>query len=211
MSYTKGKVSRVSIKEPKEGQYGKFAKYGIEVNGEWYNGLCNEDKKSGKIEVKDATYNKIEEGTEVEFMFEKDQYGNQIDKKTLKVIGSAAPKEKVATLPQSGVKSDKQTSSFLWISCLMSSIKTSQELTLLKEGEEVKLSTKNVIDIANIYFEKATSMSSEIHATMWIPCLDCAILSAKGHVFEVVGDAANYISEQMIKMADVFLQKAKEK
>jgi len=46
---------------------------------------------------------------------------------------------------------------------------------------------------------------------MWIPCLDCAILSAKGHVFEVVGDAANYISEQMIKMADVFLQKAKEK
>jgi hypothetical protein len=95
MSYYKGVVSRVHIGqpvEPKNPDWGKSAKFGLEIDGKWHNGFCSEDKRTGAFAVKDKNYKVITEGTEVEFMTTEKNGFENIDKKTMQVI-SGAPQQ----------------------------------------------------------------------------------------------------------------------
>lgn len=70
MQIIKGVVQQISVKEPREGQHGKFAAYGIKINDAWYNGLCNEDKQTGALTVKCKQHQEVRNGMEVQFIIE---------------------------------------------------------------------------------------------------------------------------------------------
>jgi hypothetical protein len=89
MGYVKGKVNRISVKEAKEGQYGKYASYGLEIDGTWHNGLCNEDKQTGAFIIKDKDYAEVKEGSEIEFMTEEKNGYTSINRKTMTVLNKA--------------------------------------------------------------------------------------------------------------------------
>lgn len=94
MGYIKGFVTKVYVgdpQEPKQEGWSKSAKFGLQIDGKWWNGYVNQDKQSGAFTVKDKDYAVVSEGSEVEFMTTtnvKDgrEYEN-MDKKTLKVTG----------------------------------------------------------------------------------------------------------------------------
>ena len=87
MSYKKGKVQSILVKETREGKFGKFANYALKIDDAYYNGIASEH--NGAIKVQDSAYALITEGSEVEFMFATNDKGyNDIDKKTLKVLGA---------------------------------------------------------------------------------------------------------------------------
>ena len=94
MSYAKGTVLKIKMGEPKDGQYGKSAKFGMQVKTDteekWYNGFASEDKYSHQCLIKDKNNVVVKEGDEVEFMAEGEY--NNIDKKTLKVLSDAVVK-----------------------------------------------------------------------------------------------------------------------
>lgn len=98
MGYIRGVVQKVYVGDPqppkKEG-WSKSAKLGLQIDDKWWNGYVSEDKKTGAFIVKDKDYAVISEGTEVEFMTvinvkDGKEYEN-MDKKTLKVVGVQAP------------------------------------------------------------------------------------------------------------------------
>lgn len=94
MGYKKGVVEGINLKQEREGQYGKFAGYGMKIGDEWFNGIANTVKSLGRVAVVDKNYNEITKGMEVEFMFNTNDKGfHDIDKKTLLIAasGSAAP------------------------------------------------------------------------------------------------------------------------
>lgn len=102
MQIIKGVVQQISVKEPRDGEHGKFAGFGIKINDAWHNGLCNEDRDSGAFIVKDKDYQEVKVGQEVEFLVvEKNNYKN-IDKKTFKILssGSGAQQPKVEQQPK---------------------------------------------------------------------------------------------------------------
>lgn len=70
MELVKGTVEQISIKDPNDGQYGRWANYGIKVSGTWHNGKVTEDKFSKQFVVKDKEYKEITVGSEVEFIVE---------------------------------------------------------------------------------------------------------------------------------------------
>ena len=89
MSYTKGVVDGISMKDEREGQYGKFAGYGIKIGEQWFNGVANHVKSLNRVAVVDKNYNEIKQGMEIEFMHEKNDKGYEnIDKKTLLITSS---------------------------------------------------------------------------------------------------------------------------
>lgn len=94
MELIKGKVEQISIKEPQDGQYGRWANYGIKVSGAWHNGKVTEDKYTKQFVVKDKDHKEVAVGAEVEFVVTetvKDgkTYVN-IDPKTMTQKGSQA-------------------------------------------------------------------------------------------------------------------------
>lgn len=94
MSYKKGAIEVLSIKEAKKGQYGLSAPCGIKIGEDWFNIWANEDKDTNRVMVKDKSYVEVLRGMEIEFMYETNEKGyHDIDKKTLKIIssGSAVP------------------------------------------------------------------------------------------------------------------------
>ena len=92
MEVVKGVVQQISVKEPKEGQYGKWANYGIKVNEKWYNGALNADKKTGLLTLKDKSYNEVCIGMEVQFVLEDKKVGDKtysnINPKLFDIISS---------------------------------------------------------------------------------------------------------------------------
>ena len=94
MELIKGKVEQISIKEPQDGQYGRWANYGIKVNGAWHNGKVTEDKYTKQFVVKDKDHKEVTIGSEVEFVVvetvkDGKTYVN-IDPKTMTQKGSQA-------------------------------------------------------------------------------------------------------------------------
>ena len=165
MSYTKGTVEGIALKEVKEGKFGKFANFGLNVNGEWYNGVANEDKKTGTVIVKDSAYVEVKKGQEVEFMWAESQYGKEIDKKTFKVLGQEKPApvvEKTVTTTPEPDRHSAITTEFK-LTCLSCAIATARDVKLVvkvNEGEDVmensiKLSSEQMIRLADKYLEWA--------------------------------------------------------
>ncbi|ANS04898.1 hypothetical protein [uncultured Mediterranean phage] len=100
MEVVKGAVQQISVKEARDGQYGKWANYGIKVNDSWFNGNLNADKHTGLLTLKDKNYHEIKEGMEVEFLLiEKDGYKN-IDKKSMSILSSGSATPPQQTTPQ---------------------------------------------------------------------------------------------------------------
>jgi len=105
MSYAKGIVDAISIKDRKSGQHGDFANYGIKLktpNGEeWFNGVCNADKNTNQLVVKDKNFNEVTIGMEVEFMTQPDKQGyEKIDRKTFTALsGSKQPTQQPTVKP----------------------------------------------------------------------------------------------------------------
>lgn len=107
MGYIKGIVTKVHVgdpEEPKQAGWSKSARFGLQIDGKWWNGYTNQDKQSGAFPVKDKDYAVIADGMEVEFMTTTNTkdgktYEN-MDKKTLKVT-SAQSVPQPAPTPQS--------------------------------------------------------------------------------------------------------------
>ena len=59
MEVIKGTVQQIAVKEAREGQYGKWANYGIKINDAWHNGALNEDKQTGALTLKDKDFNEV--------------------------------------------------------------------------------------------------------------------------------------------------------
>jgi len=89
MGYKKGVVDGINLKQEREGQYGKFAGYGIKIGDEWFNGVASTVKSLGRVAVIDKNYNEIKQGMEIEFMYSTNDKGfNDIDKKTLLALSA---------------------------------------------------------------------------------------------------------------------------
>lgn len=107
MGYIKGVVTKVYVgepQEPKQEGWAKSAKFGLQIDGKWWNSYTNQDKQSGAFPVKDKDYAIITDGCEVEFMTttnEKDgkTYEN-MDKKTLKVTVATSQPAQQPNAPQ---------------------------------------------------------------------------------------------------------------
>lgn len=151
MEVVKGTIQKISVKEPKDGQFGKFAGYGVQVNGEWYNGLANE--KNGEVWPVDKNGNKMKEGQEIELLLEeKNGYKNIVTKSTMIISGgqSQAEPEKKSTEQGQVFNGDVKFKSALWVNCLDSAINIANKL------EEVKnINSKEMIRIANTFYEEA--------------------------------------------------------
>jgi len=164
MSYKKGVVQSIVMREAKEGKFGKFANYALKIDDVYYNSIASEH--NGKIEIKDAAYALISEGTEVEFMFSVNDKGyNDIDKKTLKVIGG---QPKSAPAPQAPVASPQPLQSnkieasaidaHIWTECLKSAVATLDAMAKNAPVDKpVEISHERVMKLADIYFNKAIS------------------------------------------------------
>lgn len=97
MSYVKGIVSKVHVGEPiepKNPTWAKSAKFGLEIDGKWYNGFITE--YNGTYVVKDKNYKEVTVGCEVEFMTTDKNGHENVDRKTMSVLSTAA----VETKPQ---------------------------------------------------------------------------------------------------------------
>lgn len=104
MAYKSGKVETITLKEERDGKYGKFAGYGMKIGEEWFNSIANTVKSLGRVAVVDKNYNEIKEGMEVEFMYTVNEKGyKDIDRKTLLITasGSAVKPEPPAEQPAS--------------------------------------------------------------------------------------------------------------
>jgi len=106
MSYAKGIVQQISIKDRRSGQHGDFANFGINVNGTWHNGTCNADKNTNELVIKDKNWNVVKVGMEVEFMTSPDKQGyEKIDRKTMMILSSGSG----ASQPQDTPTGESQT------------------------------------------------------------------------------------------------------
>ncbi len=88
MEVIKGKVQQINVKEPRDGQYGKWANYGIKINDAWYNGALNEDKQTGALTLKDKNFNEVKVDMEVEFLLEEKNGYKNITSKSMFILSS---------------------------------------------------------------------------------------------------------------------------
>ena len=106
MELIKGIVEAISVKEPRDGEHGKWAGYGIKVNGAWFNGRVGADKQTGALTVKCKKYQEVRNGMEVQFIIEESEgkdgkvYMN-INQKMFDILssGSGVPQQPVEQQP----------------------------------------------------------------------------------------------------------------
>lgn len=114
MELITGVVEAISVKEPRDGEHGKWAGYGIKVNGVWYNGRVGADKQTGALTVKCKKYQEVLNGMEVKFIIEESTgkdgkvYMN-INQKMFDIIasGSAVSKPEQKPVAQQPVEQEK--------------------------------------------------------------------------------------------------------
>lgn len=150
MDLVKGIIQKINVKEPKEGKYGKFAGYGVQVNGEWYNGLANE--KNGEVWPVDNNGNKMKEGQEVELLLEeKNGYKSIVTKSSMILSGgSAAPQQPAHQPPQQAVTEHRTAfKPALWVNCLDSAINAA------KVAGAEKVDSQQLIRVADVFFNEA--------------------------------------------------------
>lgn len=149
MSYTRGIVKKIIVREPKDGQFGKFANYGMQLEtptGEvWVNGTANEDKYKHVCLVKDANHAEVTEGMEVECMYEVKDGFNNLDKKTLKIVG-ASPVLGEQPKPKEEQTIIVDTDANIRASCVASAVKSFDHL------KDTPFRRELVVDIAEYYF-----------------------------------------------------------
>jgi len=172
MEIVKGKVEAINIKEPQEGQFGKWANYGIKVNGAWHNGKVTADKLSGKLIVKDKNYTEVTVGMEVEFVVDETIGKNDgkvyhnINQKMFTIKGST--QQQSAPAPQAPVASPQPLQSnkieasaidaHIWTECLKSAVATLDAMAKNAPVDKpVEISHERVMKLADIYFNKAIS------------------------------------------------------
>jgi hypothetical protein len=157
MSYKKGIVQGVVVREPKEGKFGKFSNYALKIDDVYYNSIASEH--NGEIKVQDSTYALIKEGCEVEFMYSTNDKGyHDIDKKTLKVTGgrqeptkpvSDTAKQQAAPVEASAI------SAHIWVECLKAAVNTLQVLVSSSPTDHFEVTPEKIIQLADKYFNKA--------------------------------------------------------
>jgi len=172
MEIVKGKVEAINIKEPQDGQFGKWANYGIKVNGAWHNGKVTADRLSGKLIVKDKNYAEVTIGMEVEFVVDESgkdgkTYHN-INQKMFTIKGTApAPQPTVqhqggAVIPPQPVQPTKIEASaidaHIWVECLKAAVMTLDAMAKYAPVDHpVEINHERAMKLADIYFNKAIS------------------------------------------------------
>lgn len=159
MKIVKGIVDQINVKEPKDGKHGKYAQYGIKINGDWYNGLCNE--KNGEVFPVDQNGNKFKEGQEVELLLEEKNGFENIVTKSSKILasGSSAPEQKT-----------EERSAFpvtVWLNCLDAAVNLANGITITvktnDEEEVVKTTSQFVLRVADRFFIEALKSNEKVN------------------------------------------------
>jgi hypothetical protein len=164
MEIVKGIVEAVNVKEPREGKHGKFAGYGLKVNGEWHNGLCNE--RNGEVWPVDQNGNKFKEGQEVELLLEEKNGYKNIVTKTSKIIASGSSAQQASPAP---VKTEER-SAFpvtVWLNALDAAVRLANGITITvktnDEDEVVKTTSQFVLRVADRFFTEALKANEKVN------------------------------------------------
>jgi len=172
MSYKKGVVEFISLKEVKEGQYGKFAPYSLKIGEEWFSGLANEDKYKKVVVVKDSNHNEVLQGMEVEFMYDVNDKYNNIDKKTLKVLASGSAVQQPVQSPVQPTPVKQQSADKSYEVALLDTSAKMASLVFRDIAVPIDIEDK-LKRMVLVLTHKATAFN--IGIGLYLSALDCAL------------------------------------
>lgn len=156
MEVIKGKIEQINVKEPKKGEYGCYAQFGVKVDGGWHNGMCKE--QNGEVWPYDKNKVKLMEGQDVEFLVKENGDYKNIEMKEMKVTGGREPQSIPASKPNipseknSHIPDDKR----VWLSCLQSACTLGSGAKIVVNGDEdaAKATSDLVVRVANNFYQK---------------------------------------------------------